>query len=63
MEMVSILNGYVQEQTHHFHSFLRIQNIEEFIEFYNKTKTYFEKLILTFEKEYKTTYKTIRKNL
>lgn len=63
MEMAHIVNGYFQQQTHNFYSFLRNKNTEEFIELYNQTKNYYEGAIHTFEKEYKKTYNTIIKNL
>ena len=58
-EMVHILNGYFQQQTHNFHSLTRNQNLDEFFELYNQTKNYYEGAILTFEKEYKRNYHTI----
>ena len=58
-EMVHILNGYIQQQTHNFHSLTRNKNIDEFIELYNQTKNYYEGAISTFEKEYKRNYHTI----
>ena len=58
-EMVHILNGYIQQQTHNFHSLTRNKNIDEFIELYNQTKNYYEGAILTFEKEYKRNYHTM----
>lgn len=62
-EMAHILNGYIQQQTHNFHSLVRSQNIQEFQELYNQTKNYYKGAISTFEKEYKRTYNTIHKHL
>ena len=62
-EMVHILNGYIQQQTHNFHSLVQDQKIDEFLELYNQTKNYYKGAITTFEKEYKKTYKTIHECL
>ena len=63
MEMVHILNGYFQQQTHNFHALTRNKNLEEFMELYHQTKNYYESAISTFEKEYRRTYKKIHNSL
>lgn len=63
MEMSHILEGYIQQQTHNFHSLLQNKNIKEFQELYNRTKNYYDGAISTFEKEYKKTYRNIHQHL
>ena len=63
MEMVHILNGYFQQQTHNFHALTRNKNLEEFMDLYHQTKNYYESAISTFEKEYRRTYKKIHNSL
>ena len=55
-EMVHILNAYIQQQTHNFHSLTRNKNVDEFQQLYHQTKNYYEGAILTFEKEYRRNY-------
>ena len=62
-EMVHILNAYIQQQTHNFHSLTRNKNVDEFQQLYHQTKNYYDAAISTFEKEFKKTYKNIHECL